>query len=181
MSEQAASAPRLRNVPGLKRNIVIGLTVALGVVGVFGWSVFTGERAVTVRPHLPDLSLVAASPIEIKLHLTAALVALAIGIVLLCGVKGNRLHKTLGWTWVVAMGVTAISSFWIHRLNPNGLSFIHFLSGWTVIGLPAAVFAIKRRKVAIHARAMTSMFVGGLVLAGLLAFLPGRLLFEVFF
>ncbi|MBN9320022.1 MAG: hypothetical protein BGN86_12820 [Caulobacterales bacterium 68-7] len=181
MSEQAASAPRLRNVPGLKRNIAIGSVVALGVVGLVAWGAFTGERAVTVRPHLPDLALVAAAPMQIKVHLTAALVALAIGIVLLSGVKGSRLHKMLGWTWVVAMGVTAISSFWIHRLNPGGLSFIHFLSGWTVIGLPAAVFAIKRRKVAIHARAMTSMFVGGLVLAGLLAFLPGRLLFEVFF
>ena len=44
-----------------------------------------------------------------------------------------------------------------------------------------AVYAIKRRKVAMHRRAMTGLFVGGLLIAGAFAFLPGRLLWNVFF
>lgn len=188
MSEQAVSAPRLRNIPGLGRKLLIGCAIAVGLIGfaVFsalksGGNVGAGGAALSLRPHLPDLDLLMAAPLQVKIHLTGALTSLGIGIVLLSGVKGSNLHKALGWTWVIAMGTTAVSSFWIHNLNPNGLSFIHFLSGWTVIGLPAAVFAIKQRKVAVHARAMTSMFVGGLILAGLLSFMPGRLMWNLFF
>jgi uncharacterized membrane protein len=78
------------------------------------------------------------------------------------------------------MGSTAVSSLFIRVINPGHFSFIHLLSGWTIIGLPGAVYAIKRGKVASHRRAMTGMFVGGLLLAGLFTLLPGRLLWHVF-
>lgn len=133
------------------------------------------------RPHAPDVSLLAAAPLAIQIHVAAALTALVIGTVLLLGVKGNTVHRTLGWTWVVAMGTTAISSFFIHQINPGGFSFIHLLSGWTVIGLPMAVYAARRHRVQMHRRAMTGMFVGGLIVAGLLTFLPGRMMWQVFF
>jgi uncharacterized membrane protein len=186
MSEQAVSAPRLRNIPGLGRKLLIGCAIAAGLIGFAVFSALksgghVGAHALTVQPHLPDLALLTAAPLQVKIHLAGALTSLGIGIVLLSGVKGTGLHRALGWIWVISMGTTAVSSFWIHNLNPNGLSFIHFLSGWTVIGLPAAVFAIRQRKVAVHARAMTGMFVGGLVLAGLLSFMPGRLMWNLFF
>ena len=117
----------------------------------------------------------------IQVHLAAALVALAIGVILLAGVKGTRGHRVLGWTWVLAMATTAISSFFIQQINPGGLSLIHALSGWTLVGLPMAVHAARRHRVEAHRRAMTGMFVGGLVVAGLLTFLPGRLMWAVFF
>ena len=132
----------------------------------------------------PDFSLLAAAPSAIQIHVAAALTALAIGIVLLAGIKGTRLHRALGWTWVLAMGTTAVSSFFIHQINPGGpagLSLIHLLSGWTVVGLPMAVHAARRHRVQAHRRAMTGMFVGGLIVAGLLTFLPGRLMWAVFF
>lgn len=132
------------------------------------------------RPHAPDFSLLAVAPPAIQIHVAAALTALLIGTGLLLGVKGNRLHRALGWTWVVAMATTAVSSFFIQQLNPGGFSFIHLLSGWTVIGLPMAVYAARRHRVHIHRRAMTGMFVGGLIVAGLLTFLPGRLMWEMF-
>nr|WP_271165275.1 DUF2306 domain-containing protein [Brevundimonas intermedia] len=132
----------------------------------------------------PDFGLLAAAPSAIQIHVAAALTALAIGIVLLAGVKGTRLHRALGWTWVLAMGTTAASSFFIHQINPGGpagLSLIHLLSGWTLVGLPMAVYAARRHKVQTHRRAMTGMFVGGLIVAGALTFLPGRLMWAVFF
>jgi uncharacterized membrane protein len=43
-----------------------------------------------------------------------------------------------------------------------------------------AIFAIRNRKVDAHRRAMTGMFVGGLLVAGALTFLPGRFMFEFF-
>ena len=132
------------------------------------------------RPHAPDFSRVAEAPLIIRVHLFAALAALAIGIALMMRVKGTALHKLLGWTWVLAMGTTAVSSLFIRELNHGSFSFIHLLSGWTIVGLPGAVYAIRRGKVATHRRAMTGMFVGGLLVAGLFAFIPGRLLWTVF-
>jgi uncharacterized membrane protein len=132
-------------------------------------------------PHRPDWSLLSSAPVVIQLHVAAAMTALMIGVVLLAGVKGSRLHRVLGWTWVLAMAATAISSFFIRQLNPGGLSLIHLLSGWTVIALPMAVHAARRHRVQAHRRAMTGMFVGGLIVAGLFTFLPGRLMWAVFF
>lgn len=70
--------------------------------------------------HAPKLDLLAAAPTAIQIHVAAALTALAIGTVLLIGIKGTRVHRTLGWVWVLAMGTTAISSFFIHQINPGG-------------------------------------------------------------
>jgi uncharacterized membrane protein len=117
----------------------------------------------------------------VKLHVYAALTALGIGTAILLQRKGSGLHKTLGWAWVLAMGTTAISSLFIMDVNRGFFSFIHLLSGWTIIALPMAIFAIRNRKVDAHRRAMTGMFVGGLLVAGLLSFIPGRVMFEMFF
>jgi uncharacterized membrane protein len=142
---------------------------------------FAGYAAqVHLQPHAPDFSRIAEAPLVIRVHLTAALTALLIGIALMLRIKGTGLHKLLGWTWVLAMGITAVSSLFIREINHGSFSFIHLLSGWTIVGLPGAVYAIKRGKVGAHRRAMTGMFVGGLLLAGLFAFIPGRLLWTVF-
>jgi uncharacterized membrane protein len=100
---------------------------------------------------------------------------------LLAGVKGTRLHKTLGWAWVIAMGTTAVSSLFIRVLNPGHFSLIHLVSGYTIIALPMAVAAIKRRDVKAHRRLMTGLFTGGLVIAGAFTVLPGRLMWTILF
>lgn len=133
------------------------------------------------RLHAPDWSLLLRSPPVIQLHIAAALTALVIGTVLLIGVKGTRRHRLLGWAWVVAMATTAASSLFIRNISPGGFSLIHLLSGWTIISLPMAIYAIRRGKVQAHRRAMTGMFVGGLIVAGALTFLPGRLMWAIFF
>ncbi len=137
------------------------------------------ERA-GFHPHAPDLGLLAAAPLVIQLHIAGAVTAFLIGSVLLAGVKGTGLHKRLGWIWVAAMVLTAISSLFIKVVHPGHFSFIHLLSGWTLIALPMGIFAIKRRDVRRHRRTMTGMFVGGLLIAGLFTFLPGRLMWNVF-
>lgn len=132
-------------------------------------------------PHMPDWSLWAHQKPQVFIHVGAALLALAIGGFLMLSPKGVGPHKLLGWTWVMAMAATAISSLFIFGLNRDFFSIIHLLSGWTLIALPMALFAIRRRNVGMHRRMMTGLFVGGLLIAGGLAFIPGRLLFETFF
>lgn len=130
--------------------------------------------------HGPRLHLLWAAPPVILLHLGAAVAALLVGTVLLIGVKGGRFHRTLGWTWVAAMGTVAVSSLFIRQVNPGGFSFLHLFAGWVAVSLPAAVYAARRHKTRIHARAMTGMFIGGLLVAGGFNFVPGRLLWRVF-
>ncbi|MBI1686291.1 DUF2306 domain-containing protein [Caulobacter hibisci] len=154
-----------------------------GVAGVLVATALAAAPLLLLRaaPHLPNLSLVVAAPTRIQLHLTAAVAALVIGTVLMIGVKGTALHRTLGWAWVVAMATTAISSLFIREMNHGAMSWIHLLAGWTIIALPIAVYAARRHKVSLHRRFMTGLFVGGLIVAGGFAFLPGRLLWRVFF
>lgn len=129
----------------------------------------------------PELHLIAQKSPVLITHILSALTALMIGIVILSWPKGRGLHKALGWAWVVAMATAAVSSLFLRGLNGSGLSLIHLLSGWTIIVLPMAIFAIRNRKVDMHRRMMTGLFTGGLVIAGALTFLPGRLMWQVFF
>ena len=47
--------------------------------------------------------------------------------------------------------------------------------------MPSAVVLARRHNVARHANIMTGVFIGGIGVAGVLAFLPGRLMWQVFF
>lgn len=154
-----------------------------GVAGVLAATALAAAPMLLMRNgiHAPDLSPVLAAPARIQIHMTAALAALAIGSVLMMGVKGGRAHRVLGWSWVIAMAVTAVSSLFIRGMNHGAMSWIHLLSGWTIIALPMGVYAARRHKVRLHGRFMTGLFVGGLLIAGAFTFLPGRLMWRVFF
>jgi uncharacterized membrane protein len=159
---------------------LVGLATVTTAIALASPQARTAMGWMGLHPRPPRLDLVlAASPI-IQLHIVGALTALAIGTVLLIGIKGTQVHKILGWVWVVAMALTAVSSLFIRQANHGAVSYIHLLSGWTIVALPMAIYAIKRRKLAMHRRMMTGLFVGGLIIAGLLTFLPGRLMWSVF-
>ena len=158
------------------------LVAVLVAALVPNWRMLSGGVAhYSFTPHAPDWALAQALPLTIKLHIAAALAALGIGTVVLVQPKGSGLHKTLGWAWVIAMAATAISSLFIVELNQGSWSFIHLLSGWTLVALPMGIYAIRRRQVKSHKRAMTGMFLGGLIVAGLLTFIPGRFFYNFFF
>ena len=120
------------------------------------------------------------APLQIQMHVAGALTAFSIGLVLLCAPKGFGFHKSLGWSWVAAMTLTAISSFFITGMFENAYSPIHALSAWTLLGLPFGIAAIRRRNLKKHRDTMTGMFVGAMVIAGLFSFLPGRLMWDLF-
>ena len=157
------------------------LAGALAIVSVTVIPNLKSLPALAFHPHAPRLDLVLQVPVAVQIHLASVLSAFAIGVVLLIGVKGSLMHRTLGWTWVAAMMTGAVSSLFIRIINHGSMSYIHLLSGWTIVAVPFAVAAARRRKVRSHARAMTSLFTGGLVLAGALTFIPGRLMWSIFF
>ena len=172
-----AGAGRIEKIRGIVLPLAgVGLAVALapvagGVVRAAGGGRF---RA-------PDWGLLAAQPLVIQLHLGAAVVALVIGAMLMLMRKGVTFHRRAGWLWVAAMSIVAGSSIFITGVNGDRWSFIHMITGWTLISLPLAVIAARRHDVKQHRRFMMGMFYGGLIIAGGLTFIPGRTMWNVFF
>lgn len=182
MSDTLVSKPSTRlpriDVPGLTKNR-IAVAIALSVYAYFSYHII---RISDVTPRFEiDLTPLFSAPLQVQIHVLGAVATFTIGLVLLFAPKGFRLHKTLGWSWVATMAITAISSFFISSFSPVHFSPIHALSAWTMIGLPMGIAAIRRRKVSEHRKQMTGMFVGGMLIAGLFSFLPGRLMFDLFF
>ena len=94
--------------------------------------------------------------------------------------KGTLPHRTVGWIWVMLMAVIAISSFWIHQIRLVGpFSPIHLLAIFTLVMLPLAVLHARNHRVMQHRKAMISIFVGAVVIAGAFTFLPGRIMHAV--
>jgi uncharacterized membrane protein len=125
--------------------------------------------------------LLDASP-AIQLHAFAAMAAFALGVVQFAAPKGTLPHRTAGWIWVALMAVVAVSAFFIHTIRLWGpFSPIHLLSIFTLIMLPVALWRAHRHDVRSHRNAMLGLFGGALVIAGLLTFLPGRIMHAVAF
>jgi uncharacterized membrane protein len=118
----------------------------------------------------------------IQIHAFAAMAAFALGVVQLSAPKGTLPHRTLGWVWVTLMLAVCISAFFIHTLRIWGIwSPIHLLAVFTLVVLPLAVLPARRHDVLWHRRAMVSLFVGALLVAGLFTLLPGRIMHAVVF
>jgi uncharacterized membrane protein len=112
-------------------------------------------------------------------HLVTAFAALFLGIVMLARRKGTGSHRVLGWCWVVLMAVTALSSAFIRDYGmPNiaGFTPIHVFTVLVAVTLPRGIWAVRHGNVAGHRRAMTRLFFGACVLAGIFTLLPGRFL-----
>jgi len=165
----------------------INIAIWAGVLGVLAAALSPLFRAVgvewaagRVRPHAPDMALFLAQDAAIQIHIVAAVASFLVGLVMLARPKGDKLHRAIGWSWVVLMSGTALSSLFITELNGNFYSFIHLISGWTLIALPMAIYLVRQGKVRQHARTMVGLFVGGMLIAGGLTLLPGRLMWALF-
>lgn len=122
------------------------------------------------------------APGEIQIHAFAAMAAFALGLVQFTAPKGTIPHRTIGWVWVVLMVVVSISAFFIHEIRMWGdWSPIHLLGILTLSTLPLAVLHARRHRVDKHRSAMTMIFCGALIIAGLFTFYPGRIMHAVTF
>ncbi|MFN3574967.1 MAG: hypothetical protein ACK4TR_15695 [Phenylobacterium sp.] len=164
-----------------------GFALSMGVVALILAAAMGGAlddiagAAAQARPHAPDLARLTQLPPVIQVHLYTALAALALGGVLMAVRKGRAFHRVAGWVWVALVSVTAGSTLFITSLNHGSWSFIHLFTGWTLIILPLAVLWARRREVARHRRAMMGLFYGGFAINLIIAFIPGRTMWSLFF
>lgn len=118
----------------------------------------------------------------IQLHVMTAILAFFLGGMILFRRKGDRLHRIGGVIWVGLMLVVALSSFFIHVSRMVGIwSPIHLLSIATIIFLVRGVWYARQRNIAAHRGVMQGLYLGALVLAGFFTFMPGRIMYRVFF
>jgi len=104
-------------------------------------------------------------------HVVTAAAALVLGGLMLALPKGTPLHRWSGRSWVILMAATALLSFGIH--GPDGWSWIHLLSIWTLVTLVGGLHALARGDIARHRSRMRGLYVG-LAIAGIFTLLPNR-------
>ncbi len=129
------------------------------------------------------------APLVIQIHAFAAMAAIPLAIIQFIAPKGTLPHRTLGFVWMALMAVVATSSVFItHPTAPGDpiwarYSPIHLFTLLTYFGLVSATAFLVRGgpKLKRHAAPLTGVFIGGLIIAGGLAFLPGRIMHQVAF
>jgi len=166
---------------GWKLLAVLGVIAGAATIAIAPGLGGIAALAAKAHPHAPDMALLASLSPVIKLHVVAAMAALGLGAALMSIRKGRRFHRAAGWVWVGLVSLVAGSSLFITTLRPGHLSILHLLSGWVLIVLPLAVARAKRHEVGRHRGAMMALFYGGFALNSLIAFIPGRTMWAVFF
>ena len=127
-----------------------------------------------------QLMAILQAPAAIQVHLATVLPALAIGTwQIFLSTKGSRPHRAVGFTYLALMTVTAVAAFFIRSVGHGALTPIHLFIPLTFFGVFAAVWHVRRGHIIGHRWAMLGLY-AGMLLAGALAFLPGRLLHHVF-
>jgi uncharacterized membrane protein len=122
-----------------------------------------------------------ASP-AIQIHVAAAVLALLLGPLALYRQRRDRLHRVVGYVWIIAMMLTALSSFWVHSMPLIGpFGPIHALSLWTLFALVRGLRAAIRGDIAVHRGTMRGIYHFGLAAAALFTLLPGRIMHRVLF
>jgi uncharacterized membrane protein len=126
------------------------------------------------------------APLPVQIHVATVVPAFLIGSYLIfISRKGARHHRVLGYIYLILMTITAIAALFVHAIMPHspffGLSPIHLFVPLTLFGVVGALHGAWSHNVRQHRNAMLGVYIGGLLIAGTLAFLPGRIMHAVTF
>ncbi len=128
-----------------------------------------------------DIAPILEAPLAIKLHLATVIPAFFIGTWLIFfSTKGTPIHRGMGVAYVTLMLSTAAATFFI-RTSDGGFSLIHLFIPLTLFFSVEAIWQIRRGNVTAHRNSMVGLYGGALILAGALAFTPGRVMNQVVF
>ncbi len=129
-----------------------------------------------------DIALLWQAPLAVKLHLATVLPAFVIGTWLIFfSTKGAPRHRLFGAVYLGLMTVTAVTTFFIRSIGAGQLSLIHLFIPLTLFGVFGALWNVRRGNIAGHRNAMLGLYFGGILIAGGLTLLPGRIMHAVVF
>jgi uncharacterized membrane protein len=118
------------------------------------------------------------------IHLSTVLPAFLLGTMLMFRAKGTPPHRMLGRAYLGLLFATSIVTIFMQaKVGPrlfDHFGFIHLLTALTLYSVPAAYLAARRHQVRRHRALMISTYIGAILVAGVLAFTPGRFLHTLF-
>jgi len=174
---------------GFGRRFLVGLIGTLAVLTAWVVTMREPQRSNLLKywmsVHPPALRFdpapILQAPLSVQVHVAGVTVAMVVGIVIFTLPKGTGFHRLLGWTWVSSMIIVAATSVAMIADFNNGVNALHAFTAITVVSLWAGLTGIRRGDVRQHAASMTGLYVGGLIIAGVFAFIPGRIMWNAFF
>lgn len=114
------------------------------------------------------------------LHLATMVPAFIIGTYLMLSRKGTPNHKMLGKWYMSLMVISAtVTLFMPAEVGPRfqeHFGYIHLLTLTVYICVPLALRAAKSGNTRSHIGNMLGLYIGGLLVAGSFALMPGRML-----
>ncbi|WJY21573.1 DUF2306 domain-containing protein [Fontisubflavum oceani] len=130
------------------------------------------------------LEPILSAPAAVQLHMMAAVVSIALGPFAIYRRRRDRLHRMIGYAWIISMVLLAGSGLAIPAvvlplLEPFGP--IHILSIAVLYWLWEGYRHIRAGRVTAHEASMRALFWNSLGIAGAFTFLPGRRLNTAFF
>jgi len=147
-----------------------------GILGAYG-----REFQSMANGFNPNFSAFMRAPLTIKVHAGAAIAALILGAVQLVAPKGTIPHRTLGYIWAALMVTVATTAIFIREINGGDFSFIHIFVPLTFFGLYGTITHARAMRGDKHRSAVFGLLFGALLVPGLFAFMPGRLMWQMFF
>lgn len=116
------------------------------------------------------------APFAIQVHVVAALIAVVIGPFVLFRRSRDRIHRWLGRIWLPMVVVVAVSGLFIKSEVAAFGWFgpIHLLSLYALWGVADGLWQIRLGRIDRHRATMQSLWFGGMGLAGIFTFVPGR-------
>lgn len=151
----------------LTRRGLLMTGILIGAVSAYALA----RAALGVAPTPPQ-----AREIAVVVHLATVLPSLPLGLYIFLSRKGDARHRLLGRVWMVLMMITAIAALFIRHLNDGQFSLVHIASAVTIIGIPLAIKAAREGRIQAHRAHLLTMFIGALLVSGVLSFLPGRIM-----
>lgn len=119
------------------------------------------------------------------LHLATIVPAFLIGSALMFRKKGTAPHKLLGKVYLILILTTAITTLFMSaEVGPTvfgHFGFIHSFSLLALISAPTAYLAARQGNIRRHRISMIGLYVGGILIAGSFALMPGRMLHQWLF
>lgn len=174
---------------GFWRRMWIGVLFTAAVIGAWLFSLPEQQRSSILSywfaARLPKLAFnpvpLLQAPLSVQIHVVGAVTAIVVGALIFLLPKGTGFHRLLGWSWVGSMIIVAATSVAMIADFGNGVNVLHVFTAVTVISLWSALTGIRRGDVRQHAGSMTGLYVGGLIIAGAFALIPGRIMWQTIF
>jgi len=128
------------------------------------------------------------APLAVKVHVATIVPAFLIGTwQIFLSTKGAPLHRLFGAVYLALMTITAVAAFFIRNpfttdpLSLRGFSWIHVFVVVTLFGVGSTIYALLTHNRLAHRGSMLGLYIGGILIAGALAFTPGRIMHAIVF